>query len=139
VNEDGQGTTLQGVTAQFDCGAVGTVMWQRTPLLWVLLDKSPDGELGKVASITSLKNKTVPVGADLVGRAVDHLLRPTDGGSALSQATMLPMFGLPTSQASMATISKPLHTGITAIDSLTPIGRGQNMLLVGPLSCGRCV
>lgn len=137
VSSDGQGTTLQGVTAEFDCGAVGTVVWQRTPLLFVLLDKPVEGSLGKLAFIKSFANKTVPVGDDLLGRSVDHLLRPADGGAPLSQSKMLPMFGKPTLQANMATISKPLHTGVTAIDALTPIGRGQNMLIVGPLHCGR--
>ncbi len=48
-----------------------------------------------------------------------------------------PVFGESTKQSDMATISRPLHTGITAVDSLTPIGKGQNMLVVGGLDLGR--
>ena len=120
VSIDGQGTTLQGVHVKFACGTGGTVIWQRTPLLFVLLDEEPAGELGKTAVVCAKDNVTVPVGLDLVGRSVDHMCRPIDGGAPLSRETTLPMFGAPTLQANMATISKPLHTGEDTRVALLP-------------------
>jgi len=139
LREEGQGTTLQGVEAVFESGAVGTVVWQRTPLLFVLLDDATESKeaLGGSAVVNPTANVTVAVGPDLVGRCLDARGKPCDGGASVNQEKKLPVFGAPVLQGDMATISKPLHTGITAVDALTPIGRGQNMLLVGPLTCGR--
>jgi F0F1-type ATP synthase alpha subunit len=138
VREDGQGTLLQGLHVEFEDGSTGTVIWQRTPLLFVLVNSNGKGqEIGKAASIRTSKNVTVPSGESLIGRVVDYTGAPLDGGAPVTGAPHRAMFGTPTLQRDMATISKPLHTGITSVDALTPIGRGQNMLVVGTLDGGR--
>ena len=144
---EGEGTQLQGCEVLFENGCVGVVLYQRTPLLFVLADDS--SHITKVAAaaekqqifgsnaILNLKtNKTIPVGNELVGRVVNFKGIPLDGAELTARATRA-IFSPSTLQSDLATISKPLHTGFTAIDALTPIGRGQNMLLIGSENLGR--
>ncbi|HYV96779.1 MAG TPA: F0F1 ATP synthase subunit alpha [Gemmatimonadaceae bacterium] len=79
----------------------------------------------------------VPVGHELVGRVVDALGRPIDGLGALN-ATMSrkvesPAPGIIVRQP----VKEPLQTGIKAIDSMIPIGRGQRELIIGDRSTGK--
>ena len=68
--------------------------------------------------------------------ALGHIM-----GTAVAKAAapeeQRPIFGVATKMEDMATISRPMHTGITAVDAVTPIGKGQNMLIVGSEALGR--
>ena len=79
----------------------------------------------------------VPVGDELVGRVVDPLGRTLDGGPPLAgdQTRLLemPAPGI----ADRQPVNEPLATGIKAIDSMTPIGRGQRQLIIGDRKTGK--
>jgi F-type H+-transporting ATPase subunit alpha len=79
----------------------------------------------------------VPVGQELVGRVVDALGRPIDGLGALnakmSRKVESPAPGIIVRQP----VKEPLQTGIKAIDSMIPIGRGQRELIIGDRSTGK--
>ncbi len=80
---------------------------------------------------------SVPVGPELIGRVVDPLGKPLDGkGDIKTKAT-----GLIENQApgviDRKSVHEPLHTGITAIDAMVPIGRGQRELLIGDRQTGK--
>jgi len=129
---------LQGRVVTFESGAEGVVIWQRLPLVFVLCN--PHGPGARPAESATLKvkhNCTIPVSASFLGQVVDYTGRPVDDAADFSAEESAHLFGQSTKQSDMATISKPLHTGITAVDSLTPIGKGQNMLVVGSLALGR--
>ena len=79
----------------------------------------------------------VPVGPELLGRVVDPLGRPLDGGPAIkTKAT-----GLVEREAigvmGRKSVHEPLMTGIVAIDSMFPIGRGQRELIIGDRQTGK--
>ncbi|PSO51468.1 MAG: F0F1 ATP synthase subunit alpha [Cyanobacteria bacterium SW_9_44_58] len=85
--------------------------------------------LGRIAS--------VPVGEELKGRVVDSLARPLDGkGEIQTESTRL-LDSLAPGIIDRQSVSEPLQTGITAIDSMIPIGRGQRELIIGDRQTGK--
>lgn len=79
----------------------------------------------------------VPVGPELLGRVVDPLGRPLDGGAPIKAK----QFGLIEREAigvmGRKSVHEPLMTGIMAIDSMFPIGRGQRELIIGDRQTGK--
>jgi F-type H+-transporting ATPase subunit alpha len=79
----------------------------------------------------------VPVGRQLVGRVVDSLGRPIDGLGEIN-ATMSRKVESPAPGIIVRTpVREPLQTGLKAIDSMIPIGRGQRELIIGDRSTGK--
>eukprot|EP01048_Picozoa_sp_COSAG05_P015449 COSAG05_NODE_1866_length_3934_cov_1.989048_2_plen_411_part_00 len=80
----------------------------------------------------------LPQPETLVGRTIDCFARSTDGGSEYgTEATAVPLFASQPSGSQRGLIVDNLATGWLAIDALTPIGRGQSMMLVGPRGTGK--
>merc|ERR1711890_142936 len=79
----------------------------------------------------------VPVGSELLGRVVDALGNPIDGagpiGSATRQRVGIKAPGIIPRQS----VKEPMQTGIKAVDSLVPIGRGQRELIIGVRQTGK--
>lgn len=71
------------------------------------------------------------------GRVIDYAGAPLDGGKDLDRGDLRPLFSSPPLQAEIKPIDQSLHTGTLAIDALTPIGRGQTMLLLGQRGTGK--
>jgi F-type H+/Na+-transporting ATPase subunit alpha len=105
---------------------VGTALfgeWQRVK------EGEPARRSGKVAS--------VPVGEALLGRVVDPLGNPIDGGGPIEATeTRLLEFKAPGVVARQP-VNEPLQTGIKAIDSMTNVGRGQRELIIGDRQTGK--
>jgi F-type H+/Na+-transporting ATPase subunit alpha len=80
---------------------------------------------------------SVPVGHELVGRVVNPLGEPLDGGPAISTTRRRPMEIVAPGIAERQPVNEPLQTGIKAIDSMTPIGRGQRELIIGDRKTGK--
>jgi F-type H+/Na+-transporting ATPase subunit alpha len=85
--------------------------------------------LGRVAS--------VPVGDDMVGRVVDALGRPIDGKGSFEVADYYPVERIAPGVIERQNVFQPLQTGIKAIDSMIPIGRGQRELIIGDRQTGK--
>jgi F-type H+/Na+-transporting ATPase subunit alpha len=79
----------------------------------------------------------VPVGADLIGRVVDALGRPLDGGEAIDAEERLPIEQPAPFIMHRAPVQVPLQTGIKAVDAAIPIGRGQRELILGDRQTGK--
>jgi hypothetical protein len=131
---------LQGRRVEFDGGAgSGTVLWQRIPLIFILRDDANAASFS--SAIIQPSNATIPVSEHMFGKELDAMGRVLDNPEAKPAADddgkERSLFGIATQLADMATISRPMHTGITAVDALTPIGKGQNMLIVGSDALGR--
>ncbi len=74
-----------------------------------------------------------PVGPRLLGRIVDGLGRPIDSAGAVQETLSRPIDPEPLGPMERARITEPLHSGVRAIDLMTPIGRGQRMgIFAGP-------
>ncbi|MCC6322012.1 MAG: F0F1 ATP synthase subunit alpha [Phycisphaerales bacterium] len=79
----------------------------------------------------------VPVGDQLLGRVVDPLGRPLDNGPAIQGAERRKVDIIAPGIAERQPVTEPLQTGIKAVDSMIPIGRGQRELLSGDRKTGK--
>jgi F-type H+/Na+-transporting ATPase subunit alpha len=80
---------------------------------------------------------SVPVGEELVGRIVNPLGVPLDGGAPIKEAELRPLEFKAPGVVKRQPVKEPLQTGIKAIDSMIPIGRGQRELVIGDRSTGK--
>jgi len=80
---------------------------------------------------------SVPVGDELVGRIVNPLGEPLDGGGPINAKDTRPLEWKAPGVIDRQPVSEPLQTGIKAIDSMIPIGRGQRELVIGDRSTGK--
>jgi len=79
----------------------------------------------------------VPVGPELLGRVVDPLGRPLDDGAALNTTQRSKVDIIAPGIAERQPVHEPLQTGIKAVDSMIPIGRGQRELIIGDRKTGK--
>src|SRR6202522_2052439 len=83
------------------------------------------------------KIMSVPVGEALIGRVVNALGQPIDDKGPLNTNTFLPVERLAPGVISRQSVTEPMNTGIKAIDTMIPIGRGQRELLIGDRQTGK--
>ena len=79
----------------------------------------------------------VPVGEELIGRVVDSLGNPIDGGGEIHTIHTRPIESPAPGVIERRPVSVPMQTGIKAIDALIPIGRGQRELIIGDRQTGK--
>ncbi|MCL4543157.1 MAG: F0F1 ATP synthase subunit alpha [Chloroflexi bacterium] len=79
----------------------------------------------------------VPVGPGLIGRVVDPLGRPVDNKGPIEAAETSPVDKVAPGVITRKSVSVPIQTGIKAIDTMTPIGRGQRELIIGDRQTGK--
>ncbi|MGH3660876.1 MAG: F0F1 ATP synthase subunit alpha [Micromonosporaceae bacterium] len=80
---------------------------------------------------------SVPVGDAFLGRVVDPLGRPVDGRGDIAEEAFRELELQAPSVVQRKSVHEPLQTGIKAIDSMTPIGRGQRQLIIGDRQTGK--
>ncbi|WP_172332520.1 F0F1 ATP synthase subunit alpha [Mangrovicoccus sp. HB161399] len=102
----------------------------------VLLDAETAAAVGDRVTDTG-EVLRVPVGAALLGRVVDPLGRPLDGGPAPEVSEFLPAERPAPEIIERDLVSEPLETGLLVVDSLFAIGRGQRELIVGDRATGK--
>jgi F-type H+-transporting ATPase subunit alpha len=106
-----------------DVGAALFGEWQHVK------EGEPVRRTGRVAS--------VPVGEALLGRVVDPLGNPLDGGGPIETSETRQLEFKAPGVVARQPVKEPLQTGIKAIDSMIPIGRGQRELIIGDRSTGK--
>lgn len=102
----------------------------------IVLDDEDKVMSGAIAHSTG-RIVEVPVGKELLGRVVDPLGNPIDGFGDLRAAKTRPIEAPAPAIADRAKVDTPLQTGIMAIDSMIPIGRGQRELIIGDRQTGK--
>ena len=80
---------------------------------------------------------SVPVGDDLLGRVVDPLGNPVDGGGPIESSEQRPLEFKAPGVVERQPVKEPLQTGVKAIDSMTNVGRGQRELIIGDRGTGK--
>ena len=80
---------------------------------------------------------SVPAGPQLIGRVVDPLGRPLDGGEPIVGETFMPIERIAPGVIDREGVSEPVQTGLKAIDAMVPIGRGQRELIIGDRQTGK--
>ena len=79
----------------------------------------------------------VPVGEALLGRVVDSLGRPIDGKGDIKESGFEPIEKIAPGVIDRQSVDQPVQTGLKAIDSMVPIGRGQRELIIGDRQTGK--
>ena len=79
----------------------------------------------------------VPVGDGLIGRVIDPLGQPLDGKGQLKYEKTCPVERVAPNVVLRQSVDTPIHTGIKAIDSMIPLGRGQRELIIGDRATGK--
>jgi F-type H+-transporting ATPase subunit alpha len=79
----------------------------------------------------------VPVGPELLGRVVDALGNPIDGKGAIAATAKAPLERVAPGVIFRKSVSQPVQTGLKAIDSMVPVGRGQRELIIGDRQTGK--
>jgi F-type H+/Na+-transporting ATPase subunit alpha len=102
----------------------------------IILGESDHIEEGDLVKQTG-RILSVPVGDGFLGRVVDALGRPLDGRGAIASNEIRNLEVQAPSVVSRQPVKEPLQTGITAIDAMTPIGRGQRELIIGDRQTGK--
>ena len=122
--EDGKGTL--GITLNLEEGNVGVViLGEYTHIKEGMTVKTT----GRIAS--------VPVGDALIGRIINPTGRPIDGKGDIITDKTRPIERVAPGIVARKSVHQPLQTGLTAIDALTPIGRGQRELIIGDRQTGK--
>jgi F-type H+-transporting ATPase subunit alpha len=80
---------------------------------------------------------SIPCGEELIGRVVDPLGRPLDGKGSIESGNRRPLEFKAPGIAQRQPVNQPLQTGLKAIDSMIPIGRGQRELIIGDRRTGK--
>ena len=80
---------------------------------------------------------SVPVGDALIGRVVNALGEPVDGRGAIAAEDVYPVERIAPGIVDRKPVSEPLQTGLKAIDSMVPVGRGQRELIIGDRQTGK--
>ena len=128
---------MAGELVEFPDGSYGMAQnLEENTVSIVILGSDQGIKEGDVVKRTG-KVVSVPVGAKLIGRVVNALGEPIDGKSAIKaddyKAIESPAPGIIERQH----VNRPLQTGIKAIDSMIPIGRGQRELIIGDRQTGK--
>ena len=79
----------------------------------------------------------VPVGPEMLGRVVDALGNPIDGKGAITATAKAPLERVAPGVIFRKSVSQPVQTGLKAIDSMVPVGRGQRELILGDRQTGK--
>lgn len=133
----GLDSCMSGELLEFENGTLGMALNLEQDFVGAVLLGSDEGikEGGQVKRTEKIVS--VPVGDELMGRVVNALGMPIDGKGAVlakeSRPIESPAFGIITRQS----VNRPLQTGIKAIDSMIPIGRGQRELIIGDRQTGK--
>lgn len=133
----GLDNAFYGELIEFDSGITGMILnLEETSVGIVLFGDMTHVYQGMKVKRTG-KIMQVPVGDALLGRVVSPTGLPLDGkGEILTDKTM-PIEKVATGVMSRQSVSRPLETGIKAVDAVVPIGRGQRELIIGDRKTGK--
>ncbi|ACA98739.1 MULTISPECIES: F0F1 ATP synthase subunit alpha [Cyanophyceae] len=128
---------MAGELLEFEDGTVGIALnLEEDNVGAVLMGDGRDIQEGSSVKSTG-RIAEIPVGEAIVGRVVDALARPIDGkGDIDATDTRLIEFMAPGIIARRS-VHEPMQTGITAIDAMIPVGRGQRELIIGDRQTGK--
>jgi F-type H+-transporting ATPase subunit alpha len=116
----------RGLVFQLEQRRIGVILLIETPRLTA-------GTIGRLAG----EQLAIGVGDGLLGRVVDPLGTPLDGGAPVSASVRRKLYSPSPPIVARDFVSRPLYTGNKIVDTLIPIGRGQRQLLIGDNGAGK--
>ena len=137
VDVKGMDQAVYGEIVTFDNGAKGMVESVEPDHLGIMLfDKIEEVGVGTLVT-RSGKRAGIPVGDGFLGRVISPLGEPIDGKGPIEAEGYNPIEQQAPGILERQSVDTPLHTGILAIDSMFPIGRGQRELIIGDRQTGK--
>lgn len=133
----GLSNCMAGELLEFEDGSYGMAQNLEENSVSVVLFGSGEGiSEGQLVKRTG-KVVSVPVGEALIGRVVNALGQPIDGAGPIAASEYRPIESPAPGICERKGVNQPLQTGIKAIDSMVPIGRGQRELIIGDRQTGK--
>ena len=128
---------MYGEIIEFESGAKGMVQDIKSDSIGCILFNKEDSVAEGDRVNRTGKKTGVPVGEGFLGRVVDALGTPIDGGGDIIASDFRPVEHEAPGIIDRKSVTVPLETGILAIDSMFPIGRGQRELIIGDRQTGK--
>jgi len=137
VRIHGLASAVQGEMLEFPGGSFGLALnLERDSVGGVVLGPYEHLTEGDKVKCTG-RILEVPVGEELLGRVINPLGEPIDGKGPVHTEQRLPIERIAPGVISRQSVSQPVQTGLKAIDSMVPIGRGQRELIIGDRQTGK--
>ncbi len=133
----GLNNAMSGELLEFSNGTMGMALNLEEDNIGVVLLGADDGiKEGDKVKLTGRVGE-VPVGDEMLGRIVNAIGQPIDGKGPITTKKTRPMERVAPGVITRKEVNVPLQTGIKAIDSMVPIGRGQRELIIGDRQTGK--
>ncbi len=128
---------MAGELLEFEDGTVGIALnLEEDNVGAVLMGDGRDIQEGSSVKATG-RIAEIPVGEAIIGRVVDSLARPLDGKGDIAATDTRLIESMAPGIIARRSVHEPMQTGITAIDAMIPIGRGQRELIIGDRQTGK--
>lgn len=137
VEVNGLDNVAYGEIVVFQSGAKGMVQNLARDYVGCILFDSDSGVSQGDKVVRTRKNAGIPVGDEFVGRIINPLGEPIDGMGDIKADDYRPVENEAPSIPQRQSVCEPLETGILAIDSMFPIGKGQRELIIGDRQTGK--
>ena len=137
ANIHGLAGARYGELVEFSTGAIGMALNLEEESVGVVIMGSEAGIQEGTEVRTTGRIAQVPAGDALLGRVVDALGVPIDGKGPIQTTKTRDIEKLAPDVAARSAVNRPVQTGIKAVDSMVPIGRGQRELIIGDRSTGK--
>ncbi|MGL5415340.1 MAG: F0F1 ATP synthase subunit alpha [Clostridium sp.] len=128
---------IEGELLEFPNGVLGMALNLEQDNVGCVLLGSEEGINEGDDVIRTGKVVSVPVGENLIGRVVNSLGKPIDGKGEIKEEAFMPIEREAATIIQRSAVNEPLETGIKAIDSIIPIGKGQRELIIGDRQTGK--
>lgn len=128
---------VNGQIVEFASGTLGLVMGFTEEAVQILVL----GDAGSIRAGDEIHNKgrslNLPVSDGFIGRIVNALCQPLDGGAPIETKTLLPVFKVAPGVMERVPVKETLETGTLILDAIIPIAKGQRQLLIGDRLTGK--
>src|SRR4249920_961196 len=133
----GEDNAMAGEMLEFRQGEFGIALnLEEESVVAVLLGEFNEIKEGDLVKRTG-RIISVPVGEELLGRVVNALGQPIDGKGPIGSSKFAPIERIAPGVVDRQSVKEPVQTGLKAIDSMVPIGRGQRELIIGDRQTGK--
>ena len=127
-----------GEIVLFDCGVKGMVLDIRSDGTNGVVLFGDDSDISEGSRVVRTQRTAgIPISTKILGRIIDPLGKPVDDGGELGAKEYFPIERPAPGIMEKKPVSRPMETGILAIDSMFPIGRGQRELIIGDRQTGK--